>query len=60
MTAIDFVANLGGLMSLWLGLSFISLYDYSADIIEKVLTNPKNKVRFFSTICSLLTNLCTK
>ncbi len=60
MTAIDFLGNFGGLMSLWLGLSFISLYDYSADIIEKVFANPKNKVRFFSLISSLLINLCTK
>jgi hypothetical protein len=27
MTVIDFIGNLGGIFSLWLGVSFISLFD---------------------------------
>ena len=38
MTLIDFFGILGGLMSLWMGLSFLSLYDYLALNVEKILS----------------------
>jgi len=44
MTLIDFLANFGGLLSLWLGLSFVTLYDYLLKFIVGVCKYSKKEV----------------
>ena len=41
MNLTDFLCNIGGLVSLWLGLSILSIYDYSSRIISSTITKIK-------------------